>query len=75
MKTIVHKSSGGHSVVGILKGSDWFPADTLFQLYKDYFVVVTWFEYSNGRTVSCEGKTTVAMCQKMSDASLIFERF
>lgn len=62
-----------HRVKGIVLGRDWFPSDGRFLIYHGHFVVATWQEYSDGRTIFPEGKTSEAICRDLKTAKLVYD--
>lgn len=73
MKTIIIYQEGIIGF-GVLKTKDWFSDNDTVLWSKDGFVVATWSDYHDGENSHIEGKTTIAVCNDLEDAEIIFKR-
>lgn len=62
-------------VVAIVKAKDWYEhhINLHYPVLPDDFVVCRWFDYHDGLKSNIEGRETIAVCRKESDAKLVFK--
>jgi len=72
MKTIYEYSPSDTFFIGVVLAEDWFNDHVPFPFTKGDYVVVNWFDYSDGVNHHIEGRTTIAMCKKLDDAKVLY---
>lgn len=79
MKTIRQIKIGNTlRYVAIVKAKDWFENFThinsfINNIFKNYYVVVTWMDFHDGEKSNIEGKETIALCAKYEDAEKMYD--
>lgn len=75
LKILFEKKLKNDKVVAIVKAKDWYnhPINFHCLVLPEDFVVCSWFDYHHGFKRNIEGKETIAVCRKESDAKLVFK--
>lgn len=75
IKTLRRRATGSRAdraVTGVVLGRDWFPRNSHLNLYDSYYVVAKWHEYSDGRRITAENRTSISICRDLDLAKTIY---